>query len=243
VAAFVNVKKEFGVTLRAYRLLRGMSQQTLAQRAALHRTYVTDVERGARNVSLESISRLASALNLTISALFTPPTQPSSDRKPGHELGADHAHILLVEDDPRDVELTLAAFRTARLCNPVQVVRDGVEALEFLFRECAFAAKDRSPASLIVFLDVRLPKISGLEVLKQLRADPRTRSLQVVMLTASTADADARAALRLGADAYVVKPLDFQTFSSLTPRLNLSWTLSRGPSLVSGRRTQKKASV
>jgi CheY-like chemotaxis protein/DNA-binding XRE family transcriptional regulator len=221
-----DVKKEFGATIRAHRLRLGISQERLAERAALHRTYVTDVERGARNLSLESISRLARALELSISSLFHPPlVRPRVER----DNVPNKASILLVEDDLKDIELTLAAFKEARLSNTVHVVRDGAAALDFLFCEGTNANRENHPGSLIVLLDLHLPKLDGLEVLKRLRDDERTRSLQVVVLTNSRNNLDVRAALRMGAEAYIVKPLDFQAFTSIIPRLNFSWTLLRPP--------------
>src|SRR5690348_13551769 len=126
-ASMVHVKKAFGATVRAHRLRLGFSQERLAERAALHRTYVTDVERGARNLSLESISRLAQALDLSISSLFVPPDRMEDSR------GQKGSEILLVEDDAKEIELTIAAFGEARLANRVIVVRDGAAALDFLF--------------------------------------------------------------------------------------------------------------
>src|SRR5581483_9042991 len=116
-----NLKQHFGASVRARRLRLGLSQETLAERAQLHRTYVTDVERGARNISLESISRLARALELPISSLFT----ESRSYRNTHGSGepTPHVDILLVEDDPSDIELTLAAFSTAKLSNRIEVVR------------------------------------------------------------------------------------------------------------------------
>lgn len=220
-----NVKKEFGAAVRTYRLRLGISQETLAERAELHRTYITDVERGARNISLESISRLARALDLSVSSLFSAPGSARLGRVKSRGAQAETVDILLVEDDPKDIELTIEAFGAARLSNRMDVVQDGEAALDFLFREGQYAPRKPAEGPLVVLLDLHLPKVHGLEVLRRLRADERTRTLQVVVLTTSRNDTDLREALRLGAAAYIVKPLDFQTFSSITPQLNLSWTL------------------
>src|SRR5258706_1486379 len=135
----VNVRKEFGAAVRAHRRRLGLSQESLAERARLHRTYVTDVERGARNISLESISRLAGALELSISSLFLAAHSSGGEGMESSTAASGHVGILLVEDDPADIELTLAAFRTARLSNHVEVVRDGAAALDFLHRQGAYA--------------------------------------------------------------------------------------------------------
>lgn len=231
-----NVRKEFGAAVRAYRQQLGLSQETLAERAELHRTYITDVERGARNISLESISRLARALDLSISSLFPPPASSRGNSEKTPATAAETVDILLVEDDPKDVELTLRAFKEARLSNRVEVVSDGQAALDFLFGEAAFAGgRQPSRRGLVVLLDLHLPKLHGLEVLRRIRTAPQTSSLRVVVLTSSQDNADVAAALRLGAAAYIVKPLDFQSFSSITPKLNFSWTLlnpERTPSRV-----------
>lgn len=219
-----DVKKLFGAAVRAHRLRLGLSQETLAGRASLHRTYVTDVERGARNLSLESIWRLARALELTVSELFqeeAAASPPGSAATP-NDLGPE---ILFVEDDPADIELSLAAFRLAHLSNHVEVLRDGAAALDFLFAHGPFSRRKNRPLPGVMLLDLRLPKIDGLEVLRRVRADPRTRHLQVIVLTHSAADTDLRQALDSGADAFLVKPLNFQAFSSVAPQLNFFWTL------------------
>lgn len=218
----IDVRKEFGAAVRAHRLRLGLSQESLAERAELHRTYVTDVERGARNLSLESISRLARALEVSIGALFPPHTSAHSDRKPGLGHCID---ILLVEDDPKDLELALKAFAQAKLTNRMETVRDGAAALDYLLCRGRFAQREPKTQPHVVLLDLYLPKLNGLEVLRTMRAHETTRATHVVMLTSSRSDAHVREALRLGADAYIVKPVDFQSFSAITPQLNFYWTL------------------
>jgi len=232
-----NVKKEFGAAVRAYRQQLGISQETLAERAELHRTYVTDVERGARNLSLESISRLAQALDLSISSLFPPPRLGRTEERESILARQHMPHILLVEDDEKDVELTLEAFAAARLSNPVKVIRDGPAALDFLLGRDPYVRRRQPEHPLVVLLDLHLPKLHGLEVLRAIRKDPRTRNLQVVVLTNSRDSADVREAMRLGAQAYITKPLNFVSLSSVTPRLNFGWTLlsQQGP----GQRTKR----
>jgi CheY-like chemotaxis protein/DNA-binding XRE family transcriptional regulator len=219
-----NVKKEFGAAVRAHRLRLGFSQETLAERAQLHRTYVTDVERGARNISLDSISRLAGALDLSISSLFSAAAS-GEKTEPLPQGGEQNVDILLVEDDPADIELALSAFKTARLSNRIEVVQDGSEALDFLLQKGRYASRKLSKGPLVVLLDLHLPKMHGLEVLQRLRGENLTRTISVVILTNSRQDADVRQALRLGAQAYVVKPLNFRSLSLVTPQLNFSWAL------------------
>lgn len=226
-----NIKKEFGAAVRAYRQQLGLSQEALAERADLHRTYVTDVERGSRNISLESISRLARALNLSISSLFCP---PRSERAASATV-PENVDILLVEDDEKDVDLALEAFRAARLFNPVEVVRDGAAALDFLFCRGTYAYRRKAPLPLVALLDLQLPKLHGLEVLRHIRSNERTRALRVIILTSSRDGAGVDEARRLGAEAYLVKPLNFGSLSSVTPRLNFGWTLLEQSPPIRGR--------
>jgi two-component system, response regulator len=139
----------------------------------------------------------------------------------GHPL----ADILLVEDDPRDVELTLRALRRNRLANPVTVLRDGAEALDYLFGEGASAGPLPHPLPRVVILDLRLPRIGGIEVLRRLKADPRTRRLPVVVLTSSQEESDVIHSYELGVNGYVVKPLDFGSFVEAVSHLGLYWMI------------------
>jgi len=216
--------------VRTHRRRLGISQETLAERANLHRTYVTDVERGARNLSLESISKLAQALKMPMGALFAPATRDAADLAPAHAAPVD---ILLVEDDPKDRELTLEGFKAAKLANRIDVACDGAEALDFLFAKADHAGAGGGLLPGIVLLDLNLPKVNGLGVLRRIKSDKRTRNIHVVVLTASRNTEDLRQALRFGADAYIVKPLGFQNFSAITPQLDFYWTLA-APGLRGG---------
>ena len=142
--------------------------------------------------------------------------------------------ILLVEDNPDDVELTLHAFQKHNLVNYVHVVRDGAEALNFLF--CTGAYKDRriesSPS--LVLLDLKLPKVDGLEVLRRMKADPRNRMIPVVMLTSSREDRDITESYRLGVNSYIVKPVNFEQFTEAVRQLGLYWLLLNQPPMTPG---------
>ncbi len=136
--------------------------------------------------------------------------------------------ILLVEDTPNDVELTLAAMEENNLANEVIVVRDGAEALDYLYRRGVF--KMRSPGHpAVVLLDLKLPKIDGLEVLKQVKCDPELRSVPVVMLTSSREEQDLVHSYNLGVNAYVVKPVDFGDFVAALKELGLFWAVINEP--------------
>jgi two-component system response regulator len=136
--------------------------------------------------------------------------------------------ILLVEDDPDDVELTRRAFSKNRVANEVVVVRDGVEALDFLF---ATGAHARRPGGLpqLVLLDLKLPKLDGVEVLRRLKADARTRCLPVVVLTSSTEETDLARCYELGVNSYVRKPVDFGEFVEAVRQLHVYWLLLNEP--------------
>jgi two-component system, response regulator len=218
-----EVKTQFGLVVKAWRSRRGFSQEELAERAGLHRTYVSDVERGSRNVSLASIDRLASALEISVAQLFAN-LDPAAETPAGNRL----ADILFVEDRLEDAELTIHALQSAHIANRIHLVRDGEGALEFLFGEGRYAGRKLIRPQLIL-LDLGLPRISGQEVLRRLKADPRTRDIPVVVLTASVHDRDYVASRQLGADAYIVKPVDFRNLSEVAPRLKLYWGLLTEP--------------
>jgi CheY-like chemotaxis protein len=222
----VDVKKTFGISVRAWRKRKGFSQEVLAERSDLHRTYISDVERGARNLSLESITRLARALEISTAALF-PAELPNGEAGPIAENGfaQEFVDILLVEDNPDDVALTLHAFKQARFANRVQVVTDGEEALDYVFCRGKYAAHQPADRPQVVLLDLNLPKVSGMEVLRRIKADERTRHIPVVVLTISQMFKDFTECERLGAETYIIKPLNFQRLSQITPRLKFDWAL------------------
>jgi len=141
--------------------------------------------------------------------------------------------ILLVEDNDDDVELTLRALRRNRVANRVDVVRDGAEALEYLFATGSHKGRDVRDAPNLVLLDLKLPKVGGLEVLERLRADPRTRRLPVVVLTSSNVESDLARSYDLGANSYIRKPVDFTQFMEAVNQLGLYWlVLNEAPPYV-----------
>jgi two-component system response regulator len=133
--------------------------------------------------------------------------------------------ILLVEDNPDDEALTLRALTKANLANPVVVVRDGAEALDWLFVKESHATRDPSLEPQVVLLDLNLPKIDGLAVLRAIRGEPKTRHLPVVVLTSSNEDKDVIESYQLGANSYVCKPVEFDRFVSAVQQLGLYWVL------------------
>jgi CheY-like chemotaxis protein len=136
--------------------------------------------------------------------------------------------ILLVEDDPKDVELTLTALEEYNLANEVVVARDGSEALDYLYCRGAFVGRPNdNPA--VLLLDLKLPKVDGLEVLKQIKSDDNLRMVPVVVLTSSREEKDMVASYKLGVNAYVVKPVDFHEFVNAIKELGMFWAIINEP--------------
>ncbi|HEY5281174.1 MAG TPA: response regulator [Polyangia bacterium] len=133
--------------------------------------------------------------------------------------------ILLVEDNASDEKLTILAFKKCGIANEIVVVRDGAAALDYIFATGAHAGRDSSVPPTVVLLDLKLPKVDGLEVLRRIRADERTKLLPVVVLTASKEDEDILRSYALGANAYVRKPVDFAEFAEAAKTLGLFWLL------------------
>ncbi|HVP42897.1 MAG TPA: response regulator [Terriglobales bacterium] len=131
--------------------------------------------------------------------------------------------ILLVEDNDADVELTLLALRGENICNKIQVVRDGAEALDFLFCRGPYASRVGAALPKLVLLDLKLPKVDGLEVLRQLKQNPQTQIIPVVILTASREESDLLKGYQLGTNSYIQKPVDFGQFRERVKQLGLYW--------------------
>ena len=140
--------------------------------------------------------------------------------------------MLLAEDNASDADLILASLATEGLGDAVHVVHDGVETLDFVFSRGAYAGRQREPALRVIVVDVKLPKVDGFEVLRELKADPRSRSIPVVMLTSSNIERDVARAYDLGANSYVQKPVDFEQFRRAVRALGLYWmTVNESPPL------------
>jgi CheY-like chemotaxis protein len=151
---------------------------------------------------------------------------------------SDLKRILLAEDNPKDVELTLAALGEHNLANEVVVVNDGAEALDYLYRRGKYAMRQEgNPA--VVLLDIKMPKVDGLEVLKTIKADPNLQPIPTVILTSSREEKDLVESYQLGVNAYVVKPVDFQEFIKAVSNLGVFWALVNEPPSSSVRKAKK----
>jgi two-component system response regulator len=147
--------------------------------------------------------------------------------------------ILLVEDNPEDVEITLRAFQKYHLTNKIHVVRDGEEALECLFSTGRYAERSLCSNTRLILLDLKLPKVDGIEVLQRCKSDPRTKNIPVVVLTSSREERDLIDSYNFGVNSYVVKPVDFRQFTEAIRQLGLYWMLmNQLPSEMSGKGTQ-----
>jgi two-component system response regulator len=139
----------------------------------------------------------------------------------------DHqsVEILLVEDNPQDLELAQRALQKAKLTNRIHVARDGEEALEFIFCEGPYASRRLEDSPKLILLDLKLPKISGLEVLRRLKGDPLTRRIPVVILTSSKEQKDVIESYHLGVNSYIVKPVNFESFAAAVQQIGMYWLL------------------
>jgi two-component system, response regulator len=137
----------------------------------------------------------------------------------------NEVEVLLVEDNPYDAELTLRALKEKGLANKVLTFTDGAEALDFLFGTGDYTGRNLTPAPRVIFLDLKLPKINGLEVLEKVRADARTKKIPVVILTSSQEETDIVKSYNLGVNSYMVKPVDFDKFVQVVEELGLYWLL------------------
>ena len=143
-----------------------------------------------------------------------------------------HVEILLIEDNPNDLALTMRAFRKNNLANHIHVVRDGAEALEFIFCTGVYANRNIENGPKVILLDLKLPLVDGLEVLRRIKADPRTQRIPVVVLTSSREERDIVESYQLGVNSYIVKPVDFEQFTASMRTLGMYWLLLNQPPLL-----------
>jgi two-component system response regulator len=211
--------------VRACRHRLGLTQNELGWRSNLHRTYIAGVERGARNVTLRSIINLAKALEVTVGHMLSHAADSralgGSAQEPSVVGVAD---ILLVESNGADAALTGRAFKQARITNSLRVARDAEEALGILFGSRGPGRRGPIRPRLIL-LALKLPGMSGIELLRRIKADRRTRDIPIVMLTVARSDRSIIECSRLGAANYIIKPFGIESLIRLAPQLDLSLTI------------------
>src|SRR5690242_2436012 len=144
-------------------------------------------------------------------------------------MSSDYVDILLVEDIPHDVELALHSLKQARLANNILVIRDGEEAVEFIFGTCDYEGRYAGERPKMILLDLKLPLVDGLEVLRQVKLDARTRTIPVVVLTSSREERDIVESYNLGVNSYIVKPVDFEQFADSVRHIGLYWAVLNQP--------------
>jgi len=229
-----QITSRFGASVRSLRHSQSLSQEALAERADLHRTYIAGIEGGVRNVTLKTIEKLAHALQVSTATLLLDVGGDARQLELASGKASNGKHkpmeILLVADNEEAENLTLQAFQQARIVNPVQGVRDGQAALDFLFHTGSFRERKPGDQPRLVLLDVNLPKVSGLEVLRRLKADKRTRTIPIVALTNSKSVNVTAECLESGANACIVKPVTLNGIAAAVQKLGMSWLLLEPPS-------------
>jgi len=227
VPADSELQAKLGLVVRARRQQLGITQEELAWRADMHRTYIADIERGARNVTLRSVASLAGALEVTVGDLVCHATEMEGHASNGFIGTSESAvrDILLVEDNLSDAALTARAFKSARITNPLRIVRDAETGLDYLFGTGRYAKKKPVHPQLVL-LDLNLPRMSGVEFLRRLKGNSLTKEIPLIVLTVSHSDKMIIECSQLGADNFIVKPLGIESFVRVAPKLNMHLTLS-----------------
>jgi CheY-like chemotaxis protein/DNA-binding XRE family transcriptional regulator len=225
-----DLQRRLGLAVCISRQHLGLTQEELAWRANLNRSYVADIERGARNVTLRTLATLAAALELTVENLIANTSNPlGAPAALGAEgISPGGGEILLVEDTATDAALVVRAFKRSKLTNRVNLVRDAEGGLAYLLGTGRYA-KHRPSLPSLILLDVNLPRMSGLEFLQRIKADEHLRSIPVVVLTVSRNDHIVFECAKLSVADYLVKPLEIESLVRLMPRLNLQLTIGAGP--------------
>ncbi|MHB1048604.1 MAG: response regulator [Bacteroidota bacterium] len=228
----MRLRRYVGYTIRDIRIEKNFTQEEVANRSGLHRTYITDVERGHRNISIESFEKIAAALQTPLSVFFERCEEKRS--QPLHLVNVSHTQnlraphpieILIVEDDPNFVELSLHAFQMANVRNVIHVARDGTEALDCIFATGSYETRKSLPPPSLILLDLKLPKVDGLEVLSRIRSNESTKHIPVIVMTASQSAEDVSRCERLGVQQYLTKPISFGVFSGIAASIGLQWLL------------------
>ena len=224
-----DLQRRLGLAVCINRQHLGITQEELAWRANLNRSYIADIERGARNVTLRTLATLAAGLELTVETLIAKTSTPlvvtaGADTEKKLPTGGE---ILLVENSASDAALVVKAFKHAKLTNRLNRVRDAETALDYLGGSGRYA-KHHPALPALILLDLNQPVMPGLEFLRRIKADEKLRSIPVVVLTVTRKDRVIFECAKLSVADYLLKPLDAESLIRLMPRLNLNLTIGAG---------------
>lgn len=234
----VPILLHFGMVVKNLRREKQLSQEELANRCRLHRTYITDIEHGTRNVSLKNISKIAHAMDVPLQDVFARVDQYSQDgvhliaRTQDHSGSPRHPiEILLVEEDQDSIELTLQELHQRNISNKIHIMRSGEEAIKFLYTGQP-EGNTAVHIPKVLLLELELPGISGLDVLEKIRSDKRTKQIPVIAMTSSAAEIDKERCHQLGVEEYLAKPLNIDSFSAVMRRMGFQLLLLQGDTAV-----------
>ena len=218
----------FGLAVKNLRLEKQMSQEELANRCGLHRTYISDIETGNRNVSLNNITKIARAIGIPLHEMFASVERFSRNGKkpitfhsPSPNRSKQPIEILLVEDDQNFIELILHELQQANINNNITIVRNGEEAIQYLFVK-GMNAHPVPPSLRLVLLDLTLPLINGIDVLKRIRQEKSTKKIPVVVMTSSTSISDMEQCKKLDVEGYLTKPFKVTDFVSAMNKIGFN---------------------
>jgi len=222
----------FGLVVKSLRLEQKLSQEELAHRSGLHRTYITDVEHGSRNISLESISKIARALGISIADLFsmiaeysTTATAEASVSYTAETKKFEPVEIIVIEAEQSSHAVLSHTLQDWSVANRIHTFGNEREAFDFLFSNSA--QKDRlANGRKLILLDLQHPQLNSIQVLEKIRSQNGTRNVPVIVMTSSSNDSKLEQCKRLGIKEYLIKPVSFPDFANMLPQMGLQWHLS-----------------
>ena len=215
-----DLLSNLGSVVKERRQELGFSQEELAERSGLHRTYITDIERGVRNITLKSATKVADALELSLTSIFA---KVERDHEFGSQEGLESLGILLVDNDPHQLEFMTNALKENGVVNPIFRAKTGGEALELMLGP----SQADKPRPGVILIDLRLPDMNGFDVIRKLRSDARTKSIPVAVLSSSRSGEEDREGKALGVKAFITKPVYFSEFSVVMSQLGFRWLLTK----------------
>lgn len=222
------MKSTFGASVKLRRNQLGFSQERLAERSDLHRTYISDVEHGRRNISIETMEKLAAALDISVVELFLGPGISNGKFPDASNDGGTLSfalEILLVSGSQSEAKKLAGAFAAARISNPIFVVDNVPGALAYVFRQGSYARRQPGKPPDLVLLDTNFPETDLVDFLRGIKSDKKTAPIPVALLVKSAHDRILKKCKNSGVETHVVKPIGFQSLRRLVEQLNLNWQL------------------